>query len=80
MTKTCPCNEYPLEPHFYVAKLCFAGVHLCLLLNAEAVLTSTQNVCFERKGVKKKKKKKKKKNTAFKNLSILHGRVFVHLL
>ena len=24
--KTCPCNVYPLEPHFYIAKLGFAGV------------------------------------------------------
>ena len=23
--KTCPCNVYPLEPHFYIAKLRFAG-------------------------------------------------------
>ena len=26
--KTCPCNVYPLEPHFYIVKLGFAG--LCL--------------------------------------------------
>ena len=30
--KTCPCNEYPLEPHFYIAKLGFAGVFLFFLL------------------------------------------------
>ena len=25
--KTCPCNVYPLEPHFYIAKLGYAGVY-----------------------------------------------------
>ena len=30
--KTCPCNEYPLEPHFYIAKLGYAGVYLFFLL------------------------------------------------
>ena len=28
ITKTCPCNVYPLEPHFYIAKLGYAGVYL----------------------------------------------------
>ena len=26
ITKTCPCNVYPLEPHFYIAKLGYAVV------------------------------------------------------
>ena len=26
--KTCPCNVYPIEPHFYIAKLGYAGVYL----------------------------------------------------
>ena len=26
--KTCPCNEYPLKPHFYIVKLGYAGVYL----------------------------------------------------
>ena len=30
--KTCPCNVYPLEPHFYIAKLGYAGVYLFLFL------------------------------------------------
>ena len=30
--KTCPCNVYPLEPHFYIAKLGYAGVYLFFLL------------------------------------------------
>ena len=28
ITKTCSCNVYPLEPHFYIAKLGYAGVYL----------------------------------------------------
>ena len=29
--KTCQCNIYPLEPHFYIAKLGYAGVYLFFL-------------------------------------------------
>ena len=29
--ETCPCNVYPLEPHFYIAKLGYAGVYLFFL-------------------------------------------------
>ena len=29
--KTCPYNVYPLEPHFYIAKLGYAGVYLFFL-------------------------------------------------
>ena len=53
--KTCGCNIYPLEPHFYIAKLGYAGVYLFLLQNIEcgysleAVLTCTHNLCFEQK-------------------------------
>ena len=28
---TCPCNKYPLEPHFYIAKLGYAGKHFFFL-------------------------------------------------
>ena len=31
ITKTCPCNVYPLEPHFYIGKLGYAGVYLFFL-------------------------------------------------
>ena len=31
ITKTCPCNVYPLEPHFYIAQLGYAGVYLFFL-------------------------------------------------
>ena len=29
--KTCPCNVYPLEPNFYIAKLGHAWVYLFFL-------------------------------------------------
>ena len=29
--KTCPCNVHPLKPHFYIAKLGYAGVYLFFL-------------------------------------------------
>ena len=29
--KICPCNEYPLKPHFYIAKLGYAGIYLFFL-------------------------------------------------
>ena len=54
--KTCPCNEYLLIPHFYTAKLGYAGVYLFSLFllqnmdcgySGEAVLTCTHNQCFE---------------------------------
>ena len=28
ITKTSPCNEDPLTPHFYIVKLGFAGVYI----------------------------------------------------
>ena len=31
ITKTCPCNVYPLKPHFYRDKLGYAGVYLFFL-------------------------------------------------
>ena len=40
--KTCPCNEYPLKPHFYIVTLGFAGVYLFFLF----LLMSTHNLCF----------------------------------
>ena len=61
--KTCPYNEYPLKPQFYIVKLGYAGVYLFFLvlfllqnidcgysLNrlAEVVLTCAHNQCFEK--------------------------------
>ena len=34
-------NEYPLEPHFYIVKLGFAGVYLILLKHTLWVLVRT---------------------------------------
>ena len=34
ITKTCLCNVYPLEPHFYIAKMGYAGVYLFFLFFA----------------------------------------------
>ena len=31
ITKTCPCNVYPLIPHFYIVKLGYAGECLFFL-------------------------------------------------
>ena len=31
ITKTCPCNVYPHEPQFHIAKLGYAGVYLFFL-------------------------------------------------
>ena len=28
ITKTSPCNEHPLTPHFYIVKLGFTGVYI----------------------------------------------------
>ena len=58
--KTFPCNEYPLKPHVYTEKTGICGglpnfliidpKHiLWVLVTAEAVLTCTHSVCFERK-------------------------------
>ena len=34
ITKTSPCNEYPLTPHFCKEKLGFTGVYICFLIFA----------------------------------------------
>ena len=30
--KTCPCNEYPLTPNFYIVKLGFIGVYIIFVV------------------------------------------------
>ena len=50
---TCPCNVYPLTPHFYIVKLEFTGVYilfLVLLLNTTIYVLSKikKNVPFFR--------------------------------
>ena len=49
ISKTYLYNLDPLKPHFYIVKLGFTGVYINLLIVAEAVLTSTHNLCFEQK-------------------------------
>ena len=52
--KTCPCNEYPLKPHFYIVKLGYAQVYYFSYFwsktyNVGRVRTTskTHNQCFE---------------------------------
>ena len=52
--KTCPCNVYPLDFHFYIAKLGYAGTLDCWYSlepprRGKAVLTCTHDLCFEQK-------------------------------
>ena len=62
ITKTYLYNFDPLKPHFYIAKLGFTGLYIIFSWSAkiiecgysleppaEAVLTSTHNLCFEQK-------------------------------
>ena len=55
---TCPCDLYPLTPHFYIVKLGFTGVYKIFLFKlynidcgysfvTEEVLMCTHNLCFE---------------------------------
>ena len=46
ITKTRLYNFDPLKPHFYIVKLGFIRVYIIFLISAEAVLTSTHNLCF----------------------------------
>ena len=83
--KTCPCNVYPLKPHFYIAKLGYAGVYpffLFLLQNIDCGYSlkpprrGGSNVSKKRKNIKKISMKFSI-FTAEKILCILHGQVFV---
>ena len=61
ITETYLYNSDHLKPHFYIVKLGFTGVYIIFLISAqkhilwvlvrtaEAVLTSTHNLCFEQK-------------------------------
>ena len=49
---TCPCNVYPLTPHFYIAKVGFTGVYIFLIFALKHrlwVLVRTASLCFEQK-------------------------------
>ena len=43
-TKTCPCNITPLIPHFYIAKLGYAGVYLFFLLLLQNIDCGKKNI------------------------------------
>ena len=42
--KTCPCNEYPLKPHFYIERLGYTGVYLFFLRGIPIFLIFAQNI------------------------------------
>ena len=90
--KTCPCNEYPLKPNFYIAKLGYAGIYLFFLIFAPKhrlwVLVRAASARQFQRVPTIYVLIKNKKNTksfllkififhTFKNLCILHGQVFV---
>ena len=67
ITKTCLYNFDPLKPYFCIVKLGFTAVYIIFLISAqniyceyslerlnEVVLTSTQNLCFEKEMDKSK--------------------------
>ena len=90
--KTCPCNEYPLKPHFYIVKLGFAGVYLFFLFLLQNIDCGYSLEPPRRGGSNEYPQSmfcsKNKKNIKFfqlnffifynfKYLFILHGHVFV---
>ena len=84
---TCPCNVYPLIPHFYIVKLGYAGVYLFFLFLLQNIdcgysLEPPRRVLTIYVLSKNKKNIKNFLLKFFnfynlKNLCILHGRVFV---
>ena len=46
---TCPCDLYPLAPHFYIVKLGFTGVYIFSYFCTKTALTCTHDLCFEQK-------------------------------
>ena len=86
--KTCQCNEYPLIPHFYIAKLGYVGVYLFFLfllqnidcgysLEPPCQCVPTIYVLSRNKKIIKKILLKIFIFYNFNNLCILHGHVFV---
>ena len=68
----------PLKPRFYIVKLGLTGLHIIFLISAqkhrlwllgEAVLTSTNNLCFEQKYEKYQK-------FSFENFHLFGGKIF----
>ena len=93
--KTCPCYIYPLEPHFYIAKLGYAGVYLFFLFllqnidcgySLEPPRQGGSNVYPQFMFSAKKTEKYQTFSTEnlhfynfTENLCIMHGHVFVML-
>ena len=90
--KTCPCNIYPLEPHFYIVKLGYAGVDQFFLFLLQNIDCGYSLEPPRRGGSNEYPQSmfwsKNKKNVKifllkififhnFKSLCILHGHVFV---
>ena len=44
--KTCPCNVYPLEPHFYIAKLGYAKKNIKIFLMKIFIFYNFKNLCI----------------------------------
>ena len=42
ITKTSPCNEHPLTPHFYVVKLGFTGVYIFSYFCSKTLIVGTR--------------------------------------
>ena len=42
ITKTSPCNEDPLTPHFYIVKLGFTGVYIFFLFLLKTLIVGTR--------------------------------------
>ena len=92
ITKTCLYNFDPLKPHFYTLKPGFTELYIIffisaqkhrlwvLIRTAEAVLTSTHNLCFEQKYEKYQNILSKKLPFLVVKFSVyLNRRVFVML-
>ena len=85
--RTCPCNEYPLTPHFYIVKLGLTGVYFFFLIFALKHRLWVLVLILVRVPTIYVLSKKKKSITfchlkiivltAVKNYYILHGHVFV---
>ena len=69
---TCPCSVYPLEPHFYIAKLGYAGVYLFFLFLFQNIDCGYS--------LEPPRRMKIFFFHNFNNFCILHGRVFVMLM
>ena len=70
--KTCPCNVYPLKPHFYIAKLRYAEVYLFFLFWLQNI-----DLSKNKKNIKIFLMKFSFFFKTEKDLCILHGQVFV---